>query len=66
MITSLLRIAVAWEPPFTYDARQTLPESDCKVLLTRCGMFIGETARLPCRPIGSSYPRLAPEGWPRS
>ena len=64
MITPLIRIIVEWEPPFTYDARQTLPADECRCLLTHYGQFLGETGRLLCRPIWSAYPRLAPEGWP--
>ena len=64
MVSPLLRIVVEWEPDFVAEARQTLDEEGWKRIKMPYGLFVGTVGTRMCDPLWTSFPRLAPPGWP--
>ena len=64
MLSPLLRLVVEWEPNFVADARETLDEQGRKRVTVPYGQFIGTVGTHLCDPMWTTYPRLAPPGWP--
>ena len=63
MLSPLLRIIVQWQPDFVSDARRTLDAAGQERVIRPYGQFLGTVGSFLCVP-WSTYPRLAPPGWP--